>query len=97
MGIDFISGEVKFIALRVDDDADRAKNVFTLRLRGQTFHTAEAANFYGAGELPALRERESGADAGVGTGAESDGQAFDLFPLALGLPQNLFDQGDGFD
>ena len=57
----------------------------------------------GKRELPALRERDGGANAGVGAGAEAEGETLDFFALDARFGQRFFDErervscaGDGF-
>ncbi len=87
--------EVKLIALGVDDDRHTAGDAFRLRLCGQTFGAAYAHKpdpARAACELPTLRHCDGGANARVGARAKPNRQAFDLFPLKVGLAQRLFNQ-----
>ncbi len=77
-------GEVEFLALRVDHNMDASVPAALTGLFREGFDGGEAAEIDGAAELPALREGDGGADAGVGAGAQSEGDRVDLFPFERG-------------
>ena len=63
-------------------------------LGGQTFYAADAEQPYRARDLPALRQRNRGANAGVRAGTESDRNTLDVFALQLAIPECAFDQAE---
>src|SRR5207245_2665269 len=89
-----VTSEIKFVALRVDDNARAAKHFFRVRLAGQTFDAADAGDLGAAGQLPALGQRDGGANAGVGTGAKSNGQAIDFLAFPAGGAQHFVHQSE---
>ena len=72
-----------------------AVNPFAVRLRGQAFDAPDAKHPHGARELPPLRERNRGADSGVGSGAKPDSKALDGFPFPARFAQRRVDEGEG--
>src|SRR5947208_1686739 len=89
---DLVGGEIKFIALGIDDDADPAPNVLLLCRSGQAIDAVDPDSWYFAGQLPALRQRDGRSDSGVGTGPESDGDAFHLLTFEACLAQRSFNE-----
>ena len=91
-GVHFITGEIKFVSLGVDDNVDLAMDFLDSRLCRERFDAADSENFSSERKLPALGEGNGGTDAVVGTGAKSDCQTIDVFPVQPRGVQSGFDQ-----
>ena len=86
------SGQVKLPALGVHRQRDFAPPPRRLLSRGQRLKAIDSLHFHAKRELPALRQRDRRADAGVRAGADADGDALDLRSPDLGLAKRGLDQ-----
>ena len=93
-GAQVVAGEIELVALGINHDLDPPEDAFGLGLGGEAFDAADAQEFDGARQLPALRQGNRQAHAVVGPRPKADGQALDLRAVELRLPQGLLYQAE---